>query len=69
MSRPPLCTALTIPAVTVLLKFIGLPNAITHSPGLRVAELPSFNVGSFSFALILKTAKSAIGSMSIISAL
>lgn len=37
---------LTIPAVTVLLSFKGLPNAATHSPARTSEDLPSWRCGN-----------------------
>ena len=39
--------ALTIPAVTVLLRLKGLPTASTHSPTLRSSEFPIWIAGKF----------------------
>ena len=44
-SRLPLAEELTMPAVTVLFSWNGLPIAITHSPGRTVEELPKGNAG------------------------
>ena len=46
-SLPPLCVVLTIPVVTVFWRENGLPMATTNSPGLRSADRPSINTGSF----------------------
>ena len=42
-----LSAVLTMPAVTVLFSWNGLPIATTHSPGRRSEESPSFKVGKF----------------------
>ena len=39
--------ALTIPEVTELLSWNGLPKATTHSPGRISLDLPSLSVGRF----------------------
>jgi len=48
--------ALMMPVVTVLLKSIGLPIAITGSPCRSVSLSPIVTAANFSFARILITA-------------
>ena len=59
-------TVLTIPAVTVFLRVLGLPRAKTHSPGRSLVLLPNFSAGNFCLHLVsnLMSARSATWSTS-----
>ncbi len=54
--------ALTMPAVTVLLRPKGLPIATTQSPTLMPSESPSLAVGKLFAGSIFSTARSVFGS-------
>ena len=60
--------ALTMPAVTVEVKFKGFPTASTHSPTFTSSELPKLSVGKSSVGVVLRSAKSVLGSLPINSA-
>jgi len=60
--------ALTMPAVTVLVRLKGLPMASTHSPSLRSSLLPTV-MGCKLSASILMRARSELGSVPMIRAL